>query len=1448
MKKIRLFILVLCMSLSVLLTSCFANGGFGGIGGNNPGGSSDTEGEGEGGGSGGGNNSTSKPLVWDQSSEIYVIFPEGAAWKQSFIDDFTYRTNNSPYPTRESNAKSAHEIVIGPSQRPASVAAYRLLDRNLGEEEDAEGYVIYALDGSVAIAYSSETSRMEAVSVFLSSFAVPSLRAENGYLYYNFFLLRERAEEDREALREEHFTAIEESHGKELADELRRFYGLFNTENYIWMANLFDPETGGFYFSNSARDNIGYLPDLESVYQVYMSLRVGGMFKGFGDMTSDAIPKSIQETTVKWVQGLQSSDGYFYHPQWGDNIATARRGRDLEWAESLLKNFGGKPYYNTPSGTQGIGAPVTGTASFATERLGTSVNRAVAKVTATASNLPSYLQSLDAWKSYIDGLNIWRRSYHAGNTLAADHTLIKRAGQQYIDYLLDYLDRTQNPTLGVWGSFEDEAEPGHGEAYQAYYLVNGVMKISTLYSSFGRPMPNIQATMDSTMRVALYEDLPELNETACYVYNPWVVMSQLVNSERKVNGNDAAEALRQQILDKAPELVSATVNKTITHIVDGGGFSYTELLPCNTSQGAPVACATEPEADVNANTLYISSTVDAMFSALGIEKIPVWCETDYYYFIDILTALGPTVKKEIYIPDVEPITFDDYIDEGKESEADFMPHEDVLIKTIDKEFFKPSIVTNPTAASRSDKVLRAETVVKKDADGKDVTARGPSSAFIHFANDALDGNCYVFDADIMVESFEKTNHPILQMFFTNLAMSYVSGFNLTVVEHKGAPAIRIYDIYGGLDGKSNANIYTGAALGEWINIRMELYKIYTPIETDDGPVDGEALNNLDVKVKIFINGEYVYTSDSGRILTSNPDSVVDSKIDQILLSHYRTNSSVIYYNDIYVAKSRQKYEPVVIYDPEVPNIPDAPIDPDTDHIYVAEFDNGILNDAYLHNYVPDGGHINVMAPNIDLNDYTDRIKYSLADNVGDRVSTVLKVETVKQSKYIYGQSSVKVSNTKPDGTTATFEMKVYFENPEKTTTFTQIFFRSEDNKKLASINFTSSENGYIYLSENNATEGENPGTGANVAIPGAFLPVDRWVSVRFVFFVTGSADTTRMKIYTDARDGETMQCVSDIVCYSPAAIMNPKNIAKVDIAHQRTAALTSYFDDVYLTRTALAYEAETLYPLTSLDVLNKTPEPEEPEDTVQPFESVIDFEGGKINTDYFTTTVGKLTSAGTEAGKDAHDPIDDGESLGGNLNTSLELRDDVAGKVGDTVLHITQNAAEKDNYNYTTTTITETRGPGEGDILTFRMEVMFEHTEISATALLMQMYFESQSYIGLNVFALPGEGDGVYLSFGYEYNVRNYIPYGEWVTIEIVYEAPVRGEASDYNMHFFIKSSKTGDVLTKVYTAAAKANENLMTKPSHMSKIYIMHYKSGEGSYYLDNITFTRTAENENLK
>ena len=49
---------------------------------------------------------------------------------------------------------------------------------------------------------------------------------------------------------------------KELADEIyksiKNIYELYTDDMISWMANLYDPDTGGLYYSNSARNTIGY--------------------------------------------------------------------------------------------------------------------------------------------------------------------------------------------------------------------------------------------------------------------------------------------------------------------------------------------------------------------------------------------------------------------------------------------------------------------------------------------------------------------------------------------------------------------------------------------------------------------------------------------------------------------------------------------------------------------------------------------------------------------------------------------------------------------------------------------------------------------------------------------------------------------------------------------------------------------------------------------------------------------------------------------------------------------------------------------------------------------------------------------------------------------------------------------------------------------------------------
>ncbi len=52
-----------------------------------------------------------------------------------------------------------------------------------------------------------------------------------------------------------------------IINQLKKADELCGREILSWLASLYDPKTGGFYYSVSARDSDRFFPDLESTYQ-----------------------------------------------------------------------------------------------------------------------------------------------------------------------------------------------------------------------------------------------------------------------------------------------------------------------------------------------------------------------------------------------------------------------------------------------------------------------------------------------------------------------------------------------------------------------------------------------------------------------------------------------------------------------------------------------------------------------------------------------------------------------------------------------------------------------------------------------------------------------------------------------------------------------------------------------------------------------------------------------------------------------------------------------------------------------------------------------------------------------------------------------------------------------------------------------------------------------------
>ena len=649
-EKLLLALFILLLLVSILLVICSSKNDV------DDGGNTEIEG-----GSAEGENTPKKPLIWDFDTEVYFVSDITTSERHAISDKFIELTGNYLIPYSEGKTKQDHELVVGRSNRPVSVAAYDYLDRlfsTLTQYDDAEGYVIYALDGSLGVAYNGDSAYNYAVEAFYKNCLISEeYYADNGVVYWDYYSLDERAEQNREKMYAEGFDWLGSElvvRGVENADDiiagLKKYYSLIKTEQLYWLAGLYDPEIGAFYHCNSGRDNLGYLPDLESTVQTFLMLDRGGLFKTIGRVESGEadLPASILEPLAEWVKGLQSStDGFFYHPQWS-SVGSARRGRDLDNAITLLRISGARPYYDDPSGRlKGtLGAPGPNAqkpAAALTVRLDDSVVRAVSAITPVASTLPSYLQSMTAWKKYVDGLNINsnNQSYYKGNNLASEWSLIKAAGPEYVEYVINYLNDHQIVETGLWEyQNEQDYDPNDKVGYNG---TNGLMKICVFYSAVGYAVPNAYNALKSTIKVGLYPNTDPRDETVCYTFNIWTCLGSMMSNIKAHDPEhfDEAQAL---LAENIPALLESAYDLQHTHLLSDGGFNYYERKPINAAGGASTGCSKVPESDTDSTMVATSSTIGAIYSTLqvafgSLTPVELWYVDDYYIFMrELLSA------------------------------------------------------------------------------------------------------------------------------------------------------------------------------------------------------------------------------------------------------------------------------------------------------------------------------------------------------------------------------------------------------------------------------------------------------------------------------------------------------------------------------------------------------------------------------------------------------------------------------------------------------------------------------------------------------------------------------------------------------------------------------------------------------------------------------------------
>ena len=427
--------------------------------------------------------------------------------------------------------------------------------------------------------------------------------------------------------------SVSEILGVEAGEKLRELSELFDERYYIWLANLYDPETAGFYFSNDGRDYIGFLPDVESTAQAFSLMERLGLGKA-QDMYTDEMRARI----VAWVQSLESADdGYFYHPQWGADIGSGRLGRDLGWAISILNRFSAEPLY--PTALDRLSGAVSATALTLPRK--TSAVVAVSYVIAVGAN--DYLKSEANFVAYLDDLyetytkvdengKLDVNSYSIFGNLNSHIREIQAAGLSKV--CTDYLDKKQNPETGLW------------EDTLSYRAASGILKISSLYEAAKIEMQYGEQLTRSMIEI-ICSDAPVTD--AVYVYNPIAGLANVLsNLDRFKNNENNYQIYLSSInlmRESASDIIDNTRDKLLGFKRSDGSFSYLLTGSTASSSGASVSFGGD-EGDVNGAGL-CQSTVSNLYKLLGVNPPARFDAEDAEAFWNIIYSKAPTEKKDV---------------------------------------------------------------------------------------------------------------------------------------------------------------------------------------------------------------------------------------------------------------------------------------------------------------------------------------------------------------------------------------------------------------------------------------------------------------------------------------------------------------------------------------------------------------------------------------------------------------------------------------------------------------------------------------------------------------------------------------------------------------------------------------------------------------------------------
>ena len=363
--------------------------------------------------------------------------------------------------------------------------------------------------------------------------------------------------------------------GEALVSKLKQLNSFVNANTIKWLGGLFDPNIGGFYYSNSAKENDEYLPDIESTSQALNILHCAGVFDSY-----DWIPPKMRKSIGCFITSCADQNGFFYNPQWSKEKANslhARRGRDLTSAISLVSKLSiASPY---PTALDNLNDHATSEFEYST------------------------LKTKESFEEYLRSLYLIENDHLAIHTLCSQRQQIKAAG--FADATVDYL--SEMLSNGRIEKISDTQE--RLSAYSACVtLCNDLEHRFDFYAT--------------ASELALSELLKADKKLLPYCEHPWGFFKKLfVNLSSYGSDEDkrVADELKTKICAVALDALDALCRNISVFSKSDGSMSYTTSGSSEYSQGMKVAEGGAYEGDVNATLIFLC-TIDAVWAVLGIKE------------------------------------------------------------------------------------------------------------------------------------------------------------------------------------------------------------------------------------------------------------------------------------------------------------------------------------------------------------------------------------------------------------------------------------------------------------------------------------------------------------------------------------------------------------------------------------------------------------------------------------------------------------------------------------------------------------------------------------------------------------------------------------------------------------------------------------------------------------